>query len=149
MTRPNFWLVCSSQFFLIPSILAYNISQYTISCTYTLLWFTSSLYHMRKCRTTFYMDQIAVWMAVALSVVSGYNTYPTGMVCTLLGNGYNYYTYFHYMVRATDKRATLSHVGIHVITSVATVCQISLIYQYHHNEGYEHQGKCNISGSNG
>ena len=63
-------------------MLAYRSAVYPTAITYLCLWLTSSYYHSTYSPTPFYIDQIAVWTAVARSFVDGYHTRPYGLICT-------------------------------------------------------------------
>lgn len=124
----NQWLVASAQTFLIPAVLAYRSAVYPTAITYVCLWLTSSYYHSTYSPTSFYIDQIAVWTAVARSFVDGYHTRPYGLICTFVVNGYNYYVFVYakYCSSSDLRLATPAHAGIHLFTSIAVAIQMLL-----------------------
>lgn len=125
---PNYWLVASSQAFLIPAILSYNVHVYTTTSIYLFLWLSSIYYHSTKSLPAFYIDQVAVWLAVVRSFVDGYNTYPYGILCTLVVHGYNYYVFVHakHCWSPDFWISTSAHAGIHIFTSIAVTIQMLL-----------------------
>jgi hypothetical protein len=125
---PNYWLVLSAQAFLLPATLAYRSTVYPTAIIYLCLWLTSSYYHSTYSPISFYIDQVAVWIAVARSFVDGYNTYPYGLLCTFAANGYNYYVFVHakYCSSSDLRISTTAHAGIHVFTSIAVAIQMFL-----------------------
>jgi hypothetical protein len=124
----NRWLVASAQAFLIPAALAYHSAVYPTAITYVCLWLTSSYYHSTYSPTSFYIDQLAVWTAVARSFVDGYATYPYGLLCTFAANGYNYYVFVYAKHCSSSDLivATAAHAGIHIFTSIAVAIQMLL-----------------------
>ena len=135
---PNYWLVLSAQALLLPAILAYRSAVYPTAITYLCLWLTSSYYHSTYSPTSFYIDQIAVWAAVARSFVDGYHTRPYGLICTIVVNGYNYYVFVYakYCSSSDLRIATPAHAGIHLFTSIAVV--IHMILSNHRITGIDH-----------
>lgn len=125
---PNLWLIASAQSFLVPIALAYRFSVYPTLYSYTFLWLTSMYFHSTKSVTSFYIDQVAVWIAVTRSFVDGYNTYPYGLLCTFAANGYNYYVFMHSKQCFSQDLIvrTTAHAGIHIFTSIAVAIQMLL-----------------------
>ena len=125
---PNLWLVASAQSFLLPVALAYRFSVYPTMYVYTFLWLSSMYYHSTKSLPSFYIDQVAVWIAVTLSFVDGYNTYPYGFLCAVAANGYNYYVFVHarHCFSPDLFISTTAHAGIHIFTSIAVAIQLLL-----------------------
>jgi len=124
----NPWLVASAQTFIIPAALAYRSAVYPTAIMYVCLWLKSSYYHLTYTPTSFYIDQIAVWAAVARSFVDGYHTRPYGLICTFAANGYNYYVFVHtkYCSSSDLRIATPAHAGIHLFSSIAVAIQMLL-----------------------
>jgi hypothetical protein len=125
---PNYWLVASAQSFLLPVAFAYQAEIYPTAGIYMCLWATSIYFHSTKSLLSFYLDQLAVVSAVTCSFVDGYATYPYGILCTLAGNGYNYYVFVHAKHCSSQDMVTrtVAHAGIHIFSSIAATLQMIL-----------------------
>ena len=92
-TEPNYILVGTALFFVIPCILAYNVKQYAIAICCVLILASSIAFHQNPTEYTFWADQIMIGLFILIvgRIVLKKNIWILGVMIGLLAYAYLIY----------------------------------------------------------